>query len=185
MEQKPPQQPAGPGGPQSPQSPQSAQTPPGQTPSSGEPGAQPAAGDPASRPATVDDLKGLRRWVIVAGIWAVAASAIGLIALLSNDNGSDDARAQDNERVSRALGDLDKRLDKVESQVNGLATSEDVQKLEGQLNQAQDDASSASKNADAASKDVSEANSRIDDLESKVEDLESSGGGSGGSGSSP
>jgi len=118
--------------------------------------------------------------VIVAGIWAVAASAIGLIALLSADGSSDEARGKDNARVSKALGDFDKRLDKIESQLEGAPTSGDVQKLEDRVGKTEDDASGASKNADAASKDVSSANNRIDDLENKVEDLEASGGSSGG-----
>src|SRR3954468_3385142 len=38
---------------------------------------------PPDAPATIEDVRRVRRWVWVAGIWAVAATVIAIIALLS------------------------------------------------------------------------------------------------------
>ncbi len=46
-------------------------------------------GDQDREPATRGDLRALRRWVLVAGVWAVAATAVAIIALLDTSN--DDA----------------------------------------------------------------------------------------------
>ena len=43
------------------------------------------------RPATLADIRSLRRWLAVAAVWAVAATALGVIALLKA-NEDDSAR---------------------------------------------------------------------------------------------
>ena len=80
-------------------------------------------------PATQSDLRALRRWVLVAGVWAVAATAVGLIALL--DTSGDDAseRAGNAEAsVEQTERELDKRMDELEGQLDDLPQSADVSK---------------------------------------------------------
>ena len=45
---------------------------------------------PPPKPATAEDLRGLRRWLLVAGVWAVAATAIAVIALVKANDANND-----------------------------------------------------------------------------------------------
>ena len=123
----------------------------------------------APRPATPEDLRNLRRWLLVTGVWAVAATAIAAIALVVAN------RANDDEEVARASGqigvlrrDLNERIDALSDRVDELPRSRDVAKLDGRLKAVEDDAGSTSDRIDRL-------DGRIDDLESKVRDLERSG----------
>ena len=46
--------------------------------------------DPDSRPATAGDLRGLRRWLLVSVVWAIAATAIAVIALVVANRAADE-----------------------------------------------------------------------------------------------
>jgi hypothetical protein len=117
-------------------------------------------------PVTRDDLKSLRRWVIVAGVWAVAATAIALIALLdtSGDDAGEKAEA-DAAKVAKDQRALDARIDKLESQLEGLPQSEDVSKLEGRL-------ATVERDAKKAAADSKSAGEKVTDLEDRVKTLE-------------
>ena len=133
---------------------------------------------PSSRPepATKDDLRALRRWLLVAGVWAVAATAIAVIALVqANKDDSAKIGSQTDNQVGRVQRDLNKRLDDVESRLDDLAPSSDVAKLDRRLKKAEEDTSKATEKLDKLS-------GRVDDLETRVDDLESSAdtGGTGG-----
>jgi hypothetical protein len=41
---------------------------------------------PPDAPATIEDVRASRRWTVVALVWAIAASAIAVIALVQNSN---------------------------------------------------------------------------------------------------
>src|SRR3954447_12610696 len=135
-------------------------------PGTGAPGALPP--DPNALPATKGDIRDLRRWLIVAGVWAVAASAIAVIALISgNDsNKSSDKTSTDlSGQVARIQRDLNKRIDDVNSKIQQLPTSDDVSKLGNDVKSAQD-------KADQAGADAKDARTKISDLESRVRALE-------------
>lgn len=114
-----------------------------------------AGGDrPGGAPVTRGDLKGLRRWTLVAGIWAVAATAVALIALLDTSGGEAEQTAGD---ANRRVGELEKRLDGLdrgvrglsartddaESRLGGLAPLSDVTKLQTRVGRAEEGASAA------------------------------------------
>jgi hypothetical protein len=125
---------------------------------------------------TREDLKGLRRWVIVAGVWAVAATAVALIALL--DSSDSDARKEADEaagRVTRTERKLGRRLDALETRLEGLPRSEDVSKLQGRLARAETDASKAAESARSADEKVGELEDRVQALEDAA-DTDAAGG---------
>jgi peptidoglycan hydrolase CwlO-like protein len=121
------------------------------------------------RPATVGDLRSLRRWLIVAVVWAVAASALGVIALIrANDAKNDtEGRTQSAADLARVQRDPAGRIDDLGSQVDGLPTSDDLQKLDGRIRDVE-------KKADGTGSDIDKLNGRMDDLEQRVDDLEQS-----------
>jgi hypothetical protein len=136
--------------------------------------------DPDSLPATKGDVRALRRWLIVAGVWAAAASAIAIVALLSNDSGTKDSGRSSTDassQIARVQRTLDKRIDDLDSKIARLPTSNDVSKLESRLRDVEDKASSAA----TAAKD---ARSKVSDLETRVNDLEQAQG-SGGTTTTP
>src|SRR3954470_7016947 len=139
-----------------------------QQPSAGAPAPSALPPAPNPLPATKGDIRDLRRWLIVAGVWAVAASAIAIIALISgNDsNKSSDKTSTDlSGQVARVQRELNKRIDDVNSKIQQLPTSDDVSKLGNDVKTAQD-------KADQAATDAKDARTKISDLESRVKALE-------------
>jgi outer membrane murein-binding lipoprotein Lpp len=126
------------------------------------------------RPATLADIRSLRRWLAVAGVWAVAATALGVIALI--EAGKDDSANQTRAagQLGRVQERLNSRIDDLESRVDGLPTSDDVSKLDGRLKAVEDDADKSRATADRLSGRVDDLEGRVDDLQSRVEALESS-----------
>jgi septal ring factor EnvC (AmiA/AmiB activator) len=119
------------------------------------------------RAATVGDLRGLRRWLIVTAVWAVAATALGVIALIQANKDDDSGRAQSAADLARVQKDLNGRLDDLESRVDDLPTSDDVSKLDGRIKDLET-------KADRTSSDLDKLNGRVEDLETRVDDLEQS-----------
>jgi polyhydroxyalkanoate synthesis regulator phasin len=136
---------------------------------------------PDAAPATVGELRTLKRWLVVAGVWAVAASAIAIIALLAA-NRADDRKpgGVTGSQLSGVQRDLDERIDALEKQVKALPKSDDVSKLDTRLKAAEDRAS-------GARDDVKAVRSDVDDLQQQVDDLQqqSSGNGAGQTDTSP
>jgi septal ring factor EnvC (AmiA/AmiB activator) len=119
------------------------------------------------RPATYGELRSTRRWLAVAGVWAVAATAIAVFALIEANKDDDTARTQaagELGRVQRALND---RIDELESRIDDLPTSEDVSNLDDRLKQVED-------GADRTGTDIERLGNRLDDLEGRVDELEQS-----------
>jgi septal ring factor EnvC (AmiA/AmiB activator) len=135
------------------------------------PGAQPPAGrrerllTDDQLPASVGQFKSLRRWLIVAGIWAVAATALAVFALIQANQQDDEGREQAAGELGLVQRQLDNRIDGLEQRIEGLPTSDDVSNLENRLGQVEDDASQATQ-------DVERLGNRLDDLEGRVDQLE-------------
>ena len=114
--------------------------------------------------ATQDDLRTLRRWVIVAGVWAVAATAVALIALLDDSGRAAERRANETgKRVAATQERVDERLARLERRLAATPTSAQVQQLRNQVGQAQRAASGAA--------------SGVTGLERRVDALERDSGG--------
>lgn len=135
---------------------------------SAEPPRPPAAPPPARpEPATKDDVRALRRWLLVAGVWAVAATAIAVIALVqANKDDSAKIGEETASQVGKVQRDLNNRLDDIEKQLDDLAPAADVSRLDKRLKKVEDDASKTGTQLEKVS-------GRVDDLENRVDDLES------------
>jgi hypothetical protein len=121
------------------------------------------------RPATLADIRGLRRWLIVTAVWAAAATALGVIALIQANKDDTSGRTQSAADLARVQRDLAGRIDDLKSQVDALPTSDDVSKLDNRIKELE---TKADKSASAS--DTDKLNNRLDDLEQRVDDLESS-----------
>jgi predicted nucleic acid-binding Zn-ribbon protein len=110
---------------------------------------------------------------LVAGIWAAAATAVALIALLDDDSSGADRPDGDAARIARLNRTLDARIDSLEKQLDGLASSDEVTRLGRRVEQAEEQARSAARAAREASQGRSELEDRIQELEDRVEQLES------------
>ena len=117
------------------------------------------------RPATLGDIKSLRRWLIVTAVWAVAATALGVIALIQANKNDEEGRTQSASDLARVQKNLNSRIDDLESRVDELPTSDDVSKLDGRIKDLE-------AKADGTTSDVDKLNNRLDDLEGRVDDLE-------------
>ena len=138
-------------------------------------GPPPAGEPPDDAPATVGELRTLRRWVLVTGVWAVAATAVGLIALLDDDEPArDDTGSQAAQEVERSLG---RQIDQLESQLEDADSSEDLRRLDRRLQQLEDDVSQAGDDARQASESAEQLETRVDDLEGRVDALAAEGDG--------
>jgi septal ring factor EnvC (AmiA/AmiB activator) len=108
----------------------------------------------------------VRRWLLVAGVWAVAATAIAVIALIqANEDDTAKIGEQTASQVGKVQRELTQRLDDIESQLNDLAPSSDISRLDKRLKKVEDDVSKATTKLDKLS-------GRVDDLEKRVDDLE-------------
>jgi TolA-binding protein len=129
------------------------------------------------RPATLADIRSLRRWLAVAALWAVAATALAVIALLEankDDSGEQRRAAGELGRVQRQLNS---RIDDLESRIAELPTTDDVSKLDGRLKAVEDAADKSATATERLSGRVDDLEGGVDDLESRIEELESSSSG--------
>ena len=134
---------------------------------------------PPDAPATVDDVRASRRWTAVALAWAIAASAIAVIALIqANDDGAaDKTPAQATQSVTpQQLQALEKqtndRLDAFSRRLNDRAAEADIQKLDKRLAEAEDDASQAKTDASKQGDSVTQLQADVKDLQQRVDELE-------------
>jgi chromosome segregation ATPase len=133
---------------------------------------------PPDAPATVEDVRASRRWTWVALVWAIAASAIAIIALVQdNKNSSDNNQAQTSQAVTpQQFQDFQKqvndRLDAFSRRLNDTASTADVDKLDKRLTQVEDDASKAQTNETKQNDAVTQLQSDVKDLQNRVNDLE-------------
>ena len=135
------------------------------------------------RPATAEDLKGLRRWVIVAGVWAVAATALAVIALLKPAQTQDSETAAAATRsVNRVQDRLDERFDQLESRVGKLPQSSDLQSLGDRVQRTESRAGQAAADAKAARDSIGKLQDRVQKVE-RAQERQSRSAGSGSAGS--
>ena len=131
---------------------------------------------PPDAPATVEDVRAVRRWLVVVGIWAVAASAIALLALLAGDEDDEPVTRGDAgvERVARAQSDLEDRVNELEQQAEGggEVDPDDIDKLDERLKQVEEDLGQAREDARQASSQVEEQGSSIEQAEQQLRGLE-------------
>ncbi|HVD56783.1 MAG TPA: hypothetical protein VNC17_08055 [Thermoleophilaceae bacterium] len=134
-----------------------------------------AEGDPPSRrddrPARAGELRGLRRWLLVAAVWATAATAIAVIALLAADKARDDnteagrQSARTAGQISTAQRRLGTRLDELERRLEQLPSAQELSDLSDTMKRAEA--------ANGRTEDkVDELTGSVDDLEARVESLE-------------
>jgi uncharacterized protein DUF2730 len=117
-------------------------------------------------PATVEDVRSLRRWLIVTGIWALAATAIAVIALvIANRIDEEKLSARSGNQIRAAQRSLEDRIDDLEARVAKLPTSQDVSDLENRLRQVENRSTTASNRLEGLS-------GRLDGLEQRVAELE-------------
>jgi septal ring factor EnvC (AmiA/AmiB activator) len=119
------------------------------------------------RPATYGELRSTRRWLAVAGVWAVAATALAVFALIEANKEDDTARTQAAGELGRVQRQLNGRIDDLESRIEDLPSSDDVSKLDNRIKDLEE-------GADKTSTDIERLGNRLDDLESRVDDLEQS-----------
>ncbi|HYN51377.1 MAG TPA: type I-E CRISPR-associated protein Cse2/CasB [Thermoleophilaceae bacterium] len=123
------------------------------------------------RPVQAGDLRSLRRWLIVGAVWATAATAIAVIALIAANNARED-NTEAGRQSARTAGEigaaqrrLDQRLDEIESRLDELASADDVSELETRLKGVED--------ADTPTvEELEELSGSVDDLEKRLETLE-------------
>jgi polyhydroxyalkanoate synthesis regulator phasin len=134
--------------------------------------------DPEARPATLAEVRTLRRWLAVAGIWAVAASAIAVIALLeAREEEPAGPEPVTGAQLGRVEDDLTERIDELEGQIEALPTSEDVRKLERRLKRVEDAASDTRGDVRRVRSDVDDLTTRVDDVEQAQETAANEGSG--------
>ena len=137
-----------------------------------DPPAVPEASSPPPRPepATTDDIRSLRRWLLVAGVWAVAATAIAVIALVkANDANNDQENARTASQLTQVQRQLSSQLADLEKRIGELAPAEDVTKLDNRLQKVENAASKTGDQVDALSKDLDALQKRVDDLEQQAQ----------------
>jgi septal ring factor EnvC (AmiA/AmiB activator) len=132
-------------------------------------------------PATVGELRSLRRWLVVAGVWAVAASAIAIIALLSANNNDQPKRSPGAVTGTQLTGvqrDLDQRIHALEQKLKSAPSSNDVSKLQDRLKTVEN-------RSDSTRRDLKAVRTDLDDLKKRVaavENQQQNNAGSGGAG---
>jgi TolA-binding protein len=125
----------------------------------------PTPPDPDRAPVTQGDLRTVRRWLLVTAVWALAATAVALIALLSADDTAEKESRSVGEQLTRLQRDVDRRLDALEEDVEEAPRQEDVTTLAKRLSRLETKSSTATD-------DAKDAKTRVDDLETRVEELE-------------
>ena len=123
------------------------------------------------RPARAGELRGLRRWLLVAAVWATAATAIAVIALIAATDARDDntkagrQSARTTDQVIRVQRRLDGRLEQLERRVDALPGAGDLTELANRVERVE--------KADEGTADqVDELTTSVGDLEQRVESLE-------------
>jgi predicted nuclease with TOPRIM domain len=134
---------------------------------------------PPDAPATLDDVRASRRWTVVALVWAVAASAIAVIALIqTGNNDAQQTQTQTSQSVTQQQfeqfqQETNARLDAFSRRLTDRAAEAVVQKLDKRLSQLDDEVSQLSDDAGKQTDTVTQLQSDVKDLQQRVNDLES------------
>jgi len=115
-------------------------------------------------------VRSLRRWLLVTGVWAVAATALAVIALITaNRDDSDEIGAQTASQIGQVQRQLTERLDDIESRLDDLAPAADVTRLDNRLKKVENAATKESTRLDQTRDDVDDLQTRVDELEQAAE----------------
>jgi chromosome segregation ATPase len=131
---------------------------------------------PPDAPATVEDVRASRRWTWVALAWAIAASAIAVIALVTGGNSSSSNTQTSPDltpRIDKLEQDTNARLDAFSRRLSDKATGADLQKLDKRLTTVEDDLTQAKDDLTKQSDAVTQLQTDVKDLQQRVSDLES------------
>jgi prefoldin subunit 5 len=124
--------------------------------------------DEVVRPATVEEVRTLRRWLLVTGVWAVAATAIAAIALVqANRFDEEELNARTAGQIREVQDRLQERITDLESRIEALPTAEDIADLDNRLGEVENRAGTTTDR-------LEEVTGRLDDLEQRVEEVEQS-----------
>jgi TolA-binding protein len=127
------------------------------------------ASPPPQEPATRADVRSLRIWIAVAAFWAVAATAVALVALLDdNDNSSSGGRADVAKQLGSFESSMNRRLESLRSQIDELPRADDVTRLDQRLRKVEDETKSASADAGRTGDSVSKLETSVKDLQDSV-----------------
>jgi hypothetical protein len=115
----------------------------------------------------------LGRWLVVVALWAAAASAVAILALIDARN-QESAKGSEAKRLDSEITglrqDLVTRTGRLQTQLSTVPNSKDVARLEKRLVKVENDVAKVS----AASRKTS---SKVTALEGRVKTLESKSGG--------
>ena len=115
-------------------------------------------------------MRSLRRWLLVTGVWAVAATALAVIALITaNRDDSDEIGAQTASQIGQVQRQLTERLDDIESRLDDLAPASDVTRRDNRLKKVENAATKESTRLDQTRDDVDDLQTRVDELEQAAE----------------
>jgi septal ring factor EnvC (AmiA/AmiB activator) len=121
------------------------------------------------QPATQDDIRSLRRWLLVAGVWAAAATAIAVIALVqATQDDSKEITAQTASQIERVQRDINQRLDDIEERLGDLAPAEDVTRLDNRLKKVENAAGKNGDRLETIADDVNDLQTRVEELEQQA-----------------
>ena len=98
----------------------------------------PRAGDVApyvedERPATLADIRSLRTWLLVTAVWAVAATALAVFALIEANRDDDETQTRVAGELGRVQRAQNARIDDLESRIDELPTADDISNLDGRI----------------------------------------------------
>lgn len=138
---------------------------------------KPAATDPVvvDDPVHPDRLRTLRRWMAVLSIWALAATAIAVLAFVEARDAKseqDSARSATRADIERVQQRLRTDVDQLRADVDRLPTQAEVNQLQTRLRRVQRDATAAANDASTASTDADDLATQLEALESQVDSLE-------------
>jgi uncharacterized protein YlxW (UPF0749 family) len=129
--------------------------------------------DPAEREVRSDQIRSLRRWLIVAGVWALAATAIAVVAYLEARDAKDESSSRATQGdIDRVRNRLREDIDDLGQQVDGLPTQAEVNGVDTRVRKAQREATKATNDAADAGDDARRANTKANNLEERVSTLE-------------
>jgi chromosome segregation ATPase len=131
---------------------------------------------PPDAPATVEDVRASRRWTWVALAWAIAASAIAVIALVTSSDNSSSNNSQTTTdltpRIDKLEQDTNARLDAFSRRLTDKASSADLQKLDKRLTTVEDDVTQAKDDLTQAKDDLTKQTDTVTQLQTDVKDLQ-------------
>jgi septal ring factor EnvC (AmiA/AmiB activator) len=133
---------------------------------------------PPDAPATVEDVRATRRWTWVAFAWAIAASAVAVLALIQANDGSsnDDRRATQGPDVSGQLRRFEQqtndRLDQFSRRLKDRAAQSDIEDIDKKLTGLEDDLSKVRSSSSDQADALKQLQTGVDDLEQRVDELE-------------